>query len=131
MSSSLMLPTHGIAKNPFRFSISDKKLSDNCESTFLDLPGSYLRYLNRGLAPDGRGVQRRPRRFKTLAHVRLYRCKESITSIMIAHAIAIFCAQDHPIKVRSKDPGSQRSHPILRRFRMDSSMPFCYKGYIP
>jgi hypothetical protein len=41
------------------------------------------------------------------------------------------CALDHPIKVRSMDPGSQRSHPILRRFRMDSPMPFCYKGYIP
>jgi hypothetical protein len=29
------------------------------------------------------------------------------------------------------DLGSRRSHPILRRLRMDSPMPFCYKGYIP
>jgi hypothetical protein len=47
---------HDIAKDPFRFSISDKKSSDNCASTFLDLPKSYLRYLNRGVASDGRGV---------------------------------------------------------------------------
>jgi hypothetical protein len=38
----LMLPTHGIAKNPFRFPISDKKSSDNCASLFLDLPESYM-----------------------------------------------------------------------------------------
>ena len=71
-SSSLLLPTHGIAKNLFRFSISDKKSSDNCASTFLDLPESYLRYLNRGVASDGRGMRRWPLRLKIPAHVRLY-----------------------------------------------------------
>jgi hypothetical protein len=85
-----MLPTHGIAKNPFRFSISDKKSSDNCASPFLDLPESYVLYLSRGLAPDGRGARRRPLRLKTPVHMRLCRCKEFITSILITRAIAIF-----------------------------------------
>jgi hypothetical protein len=85
-----MLPTHGIAKNPFRFSISDKKSSDNCASTFLDLPKRYVRYLNRGGTPDGRGVRRWPLRLKIPAHVRLYRCEAFIASILITRAIAIF-----------------------------------------
>jgi hypothetical protein len=85
-----MPPAHGIAKDPFRFSISDKKSSDNCASTFLDLPASYLRYLNRGAVPGGRGVRRWPLRLKSLAHVRLFRCREFIASILITPAIAIF-----------------------------------------
>jgi hypothetical protein len=85
-----MLPTHGVAKNPFRFSISDKKFSDNCASSFLDLPENYLPHLNRGLASDGGGVRRRRLRLKTPVHVRLFRCGEFITSILITRAIAIF-----------------------------------------
>jgi hypothetical protein len=85
-----MLPTHGIAKNPFRFSISDKKSSDNCASPFLDLPKSYVRYLDCGGAPDGRGVRRWPLRLKIPVHMRLCRCEELIASILITRAIAIF-----------------------------------------
>jgi hypothetical protein len=116
-----MLPTDGIAKDPFRFSISDKKSSDNCALTFLDLPKSYLRHLNRGVAP-GRW------RWATLAIAIENSCARAALLMQGVHRIDSdhtrnrhIYARDHPIKVRSMDPGSQRSHPILRRFRMDRS----------
>jgi hypothetical protein len=126
-----MLPTDAIAKDPFRFSISDKKSSDNGASTFLDLPKSLL------AAPE---PWRRPRRWRcaTLAIAIENCCARAALLMQRVHRLDSdhtrnrhIYARDHPIKVRSMDPGSQRSHPILRRFSMDSQMPFCYKGYIP
>jgi len=84
-----MLPAHGIAKDPPRFSISDKKSTGNCASTFLDLPKSYLWYLNRGDAPDGRGVRRWLLRLKIYARVQLSCCMEFIALILTTRAIAI------------------------------------------
>jgi hypothetical protein len=126
-----MLPTHGIAKDPFRFSISDKKPSDNCASTFLDLPKKLL------AVPEPWHRPRRSRCAK-LAIAIENPCAHAALLMQGVHRLDSdhtrnrrIYALDHPIKVRSMDPGSERSHPILRRFRMDSPMPFCYKGYIP
>jgi hypothetical protein len=65
-SSFLMLPTDGLATDPFRFSISDKKSTGNCAPTFLDLPKSYVWYPNRGVTPVGRGARRWPVPLKSL-----------------------------------------------------------------
>jgi hypothetical protein len=84
-----MLPAHSVAKDPPRFSISDKKSTRNCTSAFLDLPKSYLRYLNRGDAPDGRGVRHRLLRLKIYAQVQLCCCMEFIALILTTRTIAI------------------------------------------
>jgi uncharacterized protein (DUF3820 family) len=84
-----MLSAHYLAKNPPRFSISDKKSTGNCASSFLDLPESYLWYLNRGDAPDGRGVRGWLLRLKIDARVQLSRFVRLVTSTLTTYGIAI------------------------------------------